>query len=318
MKKLIALIACSTLLAGCSSLYRQSRQLPNETNISGAGGLINENGNYSYLGIGTDKFTTIDICSLVVRYELATDATSNDGNCDIAKYEVTKVTKQNRNEIQDYVIAASNQKCGDYIRLLHSIRGDSDVFWGGLSTLFAGAGSVLSHVHTAQVFSAAGAVSSGIRSEISQAYFANLAIEVIVGGINSQRQQRLDQIIESRKLDTTEYGLHGALRDALLYHSSCTAITGLEAASQAITRADNPGALELGKFVNDLRSAGVRVRLEANEVAPAQTDNSGANAGTGTGTGTGTDAATEAGTDQSLQGAQAETGQEGVLSVTVP
>jgi hypothetical protein len=99
------------------------------------------------------------------------------------------------------------------MRLLQSFRGDSDVLFGSLATLFAGAGSVISNVHTVQFF-------------------------------------------------------RRPVRDALLYHAVCNAVTGLEAAFQTITRADNPGALEIGKFIGDLEKAGVTVELQGSVPRP--------------------------------------------------
>lgn len=258
----ISLIALSLLLLNACSSW--SSQRPNETNISGAGSLIQEEaGLFSF---GSNSYSTIDYCQLLHSYGIATDPGVDKESSDLCLIPQDRLINLNsriRNEVQDHLIAASNQKCGDYIRLLHSLRGDTDVFWGGLTTLLAGAGSVLSHAETAKAFSVGGAVSSGIRSEFSQAYFANLAIEVMVSGINSKRATILTDI-NSRRADTaTDYTLNGAVRDALLYHGSCNAVTGMEVAGQSITRADNPGAKELSRFIDDLTKNGLSVRINS-------------------------------------------------------
>lgn len=243
MKKLALTLTC-LYLSSCSS-YSPFR--PNETDISGAGSLIKENTNI-FLTID-NSFSTIDYCKLLKQYGFAAKE-----DCVVEAGKLSQIDVKLRDEMQDHILAASNQKCGGYIRYLHSIKGDTDVFWGGLATLLAGAGSVISYGPTAQAFSAGGAVSSGIRAEFNQAYFANLAIEVMTAGINSRRTEILQEIYKRRGNSGDEhYSLNGAVRDALKYHSACTAVTGFEVAAQSISRADNPGAKELSKFIKDLK-----------------------------------------------------------------
>lgn len=271
-------------ISACSSWT--PTQDAGQTNISGAGSLFEDKRDFLGRAEPGQNFTTLDYCSLLIRYGIATLTTTN--SCEITSDVLEGLSPQIRNEIQDYVLAASNQKCGEYVKLLHSLRGDTDVFWGGLATLFAGAGAVLSHAPTAQALSAAGAVSSGVRSEFSQAYFANLAIEVVASGIESRRKEILDTINKNRVTTvtvksasgtladvTTVYSLNGAISDALDYHAACNAITGLEVAAESITRADNPGALELGKFIKDLNSAGIAFSFSG-EQRPTPADTGGA------------------------------------------
>lgn len=253
MKSLIIVFIALTGLSGCSFLSGGVPRNPNQNSLSGAGGIFREYRNWLFPYYSKDdRFSTIDYCELLGQYQLDTQ-----GDCKII---TDRVTPKIRNEVQDLILAASEQRCGEYVTMLHSVRGDSDVFWGGLSTLLSGAGAVVTSTTQAKALSAAGAVSSGIRSELGQAYFANLALEVISSGINTRRAAILDQIREARKnTDTTAYTLNGAIADALRYHAACNAITGLEVASESITRVENPGAAEIAKFIKNLQASGANV-----------------------------------------------------------
>lgn len=249
-------LACTFLLmfvlTGCSNLYKSTNK--NETNIAGAGDLFKENSPFSSLTSADqeDGFTELNYCDLIKQHS---QGKTSEVECAIPEtLSVAEYTKA-RNEIQDYVIAASNQKCGHYMRVLYGHRGDTEVFWGGLSALLAGAGAVLTNVQSAQAMSAGAAVSSGIRSELSQAYFANLAMEVVTAGINARRDEIFDQIQERRKqnMGNITYTIHGAVSDALTYHSSCSVLIGLEVASQSINRVSNPGVKDFLQNYDQLK-----------------------------------------------------------------
>ncbi|MEO0617166.1 MAG: hypothetical protein AAFY69_13635 [Pseudomonadota bacterium] len=130
-------------------------------------------------------------------------------------------------------------------------RGDTETFWGGLAILFGAAGSIVSHPASAQAFSAAGATSSGVNAVIDQAYFANLAVEIITAGLSKRRKDILEEIDNKRERAEPRYAVNEAIADALRYHSACSAVTGLEVAQSSITRVDNP---EPGEFLKFLRT----------------------------------------------------------------
>ncbi len=262
-------------LTGCSNLYKTTNK--NETNIAGAGDLFKENTPFSSLSLSETEagFTELDYCELIRQHSHgivastaqkesteSTESKESKKNCAIpAALSAVQYAKA-RNEIQDYVLAASNQKCGHYMRVLYGHRGDTEVFWGGLSTLLAGAGAVLTNVQSAQALSAGAAVSSGIRSELSQAYFANLAMEVITAGIHTRRNEILNNIKKDRQAADNSYTIPGAVGDALRYHAACSVLVGLEVASQAIERVNNPGVDDVLTHYDKLEKAFGRKKEE--------------------------------------------------------
>lgn len=218
-RNFITYLMLAVVLSGCSMvskvLYKSTNS--NESSIAGAGEIFHEP-SFSLFKRSKDGFTTIQYCRLLKHYgllqgEIELDESSDGYIIDFCqvKNDFVKSDKQEfsliRDEIQDRVLAASNQKCGYYMKSLYSLKGDTEVFWGGLSTLLSGAGAVLPHASTAKAFAAGGAATSGIRSELEQAYFANKAIEVITAGIEVRRNEILEEIMHKRFLSEAYFQL---------------------------------------------------------------------------------------------------------------
>ncbi len=258
--KLIAISLVLIIISGCSSLTTTSNLYPARTTVSGAGSLFiasasDESGEKA-LGFGGDKFTELDFCALQARYGLSdTGAGSKPCSLTVTKIADAPPFHRRRDELQDHIIAASNQKCSGYKRLLHGLKGDYESAWGSVATVLAGTSAVVTHVKSAQAFAAGSVAASGIRSELDNAYFASKTVEVITAGINSRRAEILTEINEARKQSSSQtvtYTLNRAVADALRYHSACSAITGMEVAIESIARAKNPGPKEVLKFYQDL------------------------------------------------------------------
>ena len=180
---------------------------------------------------------------------------------------------ETRNLFQDYVMALSDQRCGAYKRQILDRRASWHLFFGGWATVLGGAGAVFSPESTAKALSAASAVLSGVRSEYDQAYFSNLATEVITAGIDQRRLDIRNEIASSREeaaTSTSDYTVGAALRDALRYHASCSAVSGLEVAKDSISLNEDPG---LEGFNRSLELLNLRVSGLSLEVIPASEGN---------------------------------------------
>ncbi|WP_337880093.1 hypothetical protein [Rheinheimera sp.] len=208
-----------SLLSACSTMRQYT--MPEEANLlSGSGSLL----------VSEDKaeaYETIDINTLLSDYGFSDipQLANTDLGSDKLKYQ--------RNELQDRVIAASNQKCGMYLRVLTSSKAQTQLGWGGLATLLSGAAAVVTPATTAKALAAGSTVSNGILSQYNEAYFNNLAINVISSGITSQREGILQQINSKRQQSLVEYPVNRAIADAVQYHAVCNIISGLETAAVA-------------------------------------------------------------------------------------
>lgn len=214
------------LATGCSTI--REKTMPDEANLlSGSGSLLVEDEKAA-------SYETIDVKTLLKDYGF-------DDIPSVAKEDLkTDGLKYRRNELQDRIIAASNQKCGMYLRVLTSSKAQTQLGWGGLAVLLSGAAAVVTPVNSAKALAAGSTVSNGILAQYNEAYFNNLAINVISAGITSQRQGILLQINEKRDHDLVKYSVNRAIADAVQYHAVCNIISGLETAAVATRNMNTP------------------------------------------------------------------------------
>lgn len=167
-----------------------------------------------------------------------------------------------RNQIQERMLAASEQRCADFKMYLQRTQAVANFASGTLTSLFAAAGAITKSVEGAKTFAGLSGLSSAVGAEYSQAYFASLAAHVIVAGIDRQRARIYEQIYVSGQSQPIEkYTLQAAIRDAFRFHGSCALTSGLIEAQDAIRVADNPGmdalsrAMVKNKHLQDLTAA---------------------------------------------------------------
>lgn len=227
----IFLLSC-TLLTGCGSIRRAT--MPDEENLlSGAGSLL-VRATDGKDGVASE-FEQINIDKLLETYGFKNpknDTYINDTAATQAQL------KYRRNDLQDRIIAASNQRCAAYMRVLISSKAQTQMGWGGLASLLSGAATVTSPAAAAKVLSAGSTVSSSYLSLYNAAYFNSLSINVISAGIAKQREGLLQYMDAGRDKDMMSYPVNRAIADALSYHAACNIVSGLEAAASATNAAD--------------------------------------------------------------------------------
>lgn len=213
----------SLLLSLCACANIRNYTMPDENNLlSGAGSmLVDEKGKAA-------GFEQMDLKHLLEDYGFSEVVKGKWQLENDPKYQYQ------RNELQDHIIAASNQRCSAYLRTLVASKETSTMGWGGFATLLSGAASVVSPASVAKALAAGSTVSSGILNLYNEAYFNSLAINAISAGITRQRQAILEDLTNKRSMASlTEYPVNRAVSDALSYHASCNIISGLETAVSA-------------------------------------------------------------------------------------
>jgi hypothetical protein len=160
--------------------------------------------------------------------------------------------KKLRNEVQDRIVAASNQRCGEYKNFLKQFDSETNTILGGLATAVGGAGAIFTHADTARALSGIAAIFSGWRAEVSADFFNNLTIQVVTKGIEAKRKEIYNQMLVDREGDLSQYSVQRAVGDAAVYHYNCSLIAGLEQAAQSIERAENPGLGNIKKALDNL------------------------------------------------------------------
>lgn len=230
----ISLIA-ALLMSGCASVRKVT--MPDDDNLLSGAGSIMQAKTTTGNAVSVEGFEEIQLDSLLTEYNLQQaqikDLTAETLKNDLYRYR--------RNELQERLINASNQRCGAYIRMLVSSKSQTQMGWTGLATLFSGAAAVVPHALTAKTLAAGSTISTGILNSYNEAYFNNLTITVISSGISKQREGILSQISGYQSRSLLDYTVNAAIADALNYHAACNIISGLEAAAKATSQADATG-----------------------------------------------------------------------------
>lgn len=157
-----------------------------------------------------------------------------------------------RNSIQDRLIAASNAICAEYKWNLKQVHANTNLSFGGASTILGGIGALAQTTNPARLFSGAASIASGLRAEYNQNIYSMLAVEVITKAIDKARNDKLKDIDVNQKSLLRSYSLDRAIADAITYHEKCSLISGLEEASSAVSLSDNIGLKSVNKTLTDL------------------------------------------------------------------
>lgn len=157
-----------------------------------------------------------------------------------------------RNSIQDRLIAASNSICVVYKSDLKQAQSNTNLNFGGASTILGGLGAIAQSATPARLYSGAAAMASGLRAEVNQNIYAMLAVEVITKAIDKSRTEARREIDMNQARVVTNYTLERAISDVVEYHGRCTILAGLQEAATAVSQSENVGIKTLGQTLSDL------------------------------------------------------------------
>jgi hypothetical protein len=238
-------ISMVAILTGCTAAFHKD-----DLYISGPAPIVDKG-----------SFQQIDL-ALLLAPETTTAQTGNENEIDMsATLSPEQVYAQNkrlagaielfyqnpvaliarRNRVQEHILAASNQRCGEYKSFLKQIDAGTNFFLGSLTTIFGGAGAIFTPQNTIRALSGAAAMTSGIRSEYNEDYFASQTIQVLTNGFEEKRKELYKDMLARRSTDMTNYPVEAAIKDSIEYHASCSLISGLEYAALSIGRVNDPG-----------------------------------------------------------------------------
>lgn len=181
----------------------------------------------------------------------------------------TEEGRLDRNYIQERIIAASRQRCNEYLTKIKGGQSWSRFGLGAFTTMVAGASAVLSG-GAASALAALGAASSGSRAEMDAQLFAEKTVEVIGGGIEKRRERLYKGIQENQVKPLAEYNLPAAVGAAVDYHGACTLGAGLAEIGESIALTRDTGAKRLAEtlglteadLLGPLKSAALEKQLE--------------------------------------------------------
>jgi hypothetical protein len=145
-----------------------------------------------------------------------------------------------RNEVIQALIGISNRKCGRYSAHIKTFDGQSNSLLSVLAIATGGLGGIATTERAARLLAGTSAVASGSRVAINDAWFSNQTIQVLVAGYEKERSDQLRAIQQRQMCPIKYYPTMAGIADAMQYHASCSLITGLSAAAQAIESSDQP------------------------------------------------------------------------------
>ncbi len=243
-------VALSTLLSGCANLdaNRDFVRAQSESNPAGVKGLIRGN-----------ELRALNVANLVGSFETgwvpvaastdpAVEQQATDKAIAVFYQSVPDGRQANyRNEIQDRIIAAANQRCHlwkNYFATASSTVG----FWSGVTGAATGAASLaFKPPATKAALTALSTTSTSVGTQFEKSYLFSLTMQVIFQGVESRRADILHSVVEKRSLGDRQltpigrYSLSAAIADALEYHAACSVASGLQQASEKLSdaRPDN-------------------------------------------------------------------------------
>jgi hypothetical protein len=148
---------------------------------------------------------------------------------------------QARNALQERILTASVQRCNAFKGNLQRAYSRTN-FGLGLANTVAGTAGALVSGGAGNYWSGASAIFSGARAEYNQDYLANLAVYVIIDGIDKNRREVYGQIQElGQSKSYAAYPVEAAIKDSLYYHGLCSVMTGFQVAQSSIKEVENPG-----------------------------------------------------------------------------
>jgi len=139
-----------------------------------------------------------------------------------------------RAQVQDRLIAASNQRCNLYTTYLKRLSNRTNGIFGTMTTVLGGASAIVTGETAARTLGGLAGISSGTRAELNQAIFESVATSVIVPSIKVRRKEILIEILEKRGEKLSVYTIEGAIADAIRYHGACSMDAGISQASKSI------------------------------------------------------------------------------------
>jgi hypothetical protein len=178
------------------------------------------------------------------------------------------VGRARRNEIQERILGASDQRCNDFKTLLQKKQANVSFLTGLTATGSSVAATIVTNIDRSKLLAGIAGMASGYRAEYSQAFFANAAIQVVVAGIDSRRRTAYEQILLARKDSLLGYPLEAAVKDGIRYHGLCSTVAGLQEAGEAVRYYNEPGlaaasrTIARSKMLVDLQGASANEVIE--------------------------------------------------------
>ncbi|MBF0516769.1 MAG: hypothetical protein HQK97_06570 [Nitrospirae bacterium] len=144
--------------------------------------------------------------------------------------------REQRNSIQNNILRASDVSCGEFMTTMKVKQDIINTLFSGLATIGASISPIISSpLAVAKALSASSAALMGIRTDVDQQVYGELASQLIKASIDAKRASMKKEIDNKQTYCKRNYSIQDAVRDAIDYHTACSLIAGLEQANNAVT-----------------------------------------------------------------------------------
>jgi hypothetical protein len=257
-QRVLAALAGALTLGGCATLtHAPSHAEESSEQVS----WVDEHS--SYPSVRRRNFEQLNLIELIdprgearTKYAKAWDATHEYSDHDrtwgvrydlsFAAFRESDATPDNkrihRNSVQDRILGVATSRCNVFKTYLRRQQTEVNFRLGFAATAAGVLGAVMKGVNASRNLAGAAGLFSGTQAEYNQQYFSNLAAHLLIQGIELRQSRMLTSIVKERQsLSVADYSMEAAVKDAILFDGSCSAVTGLMEASESIKEVTNPG-----------------------------------------------------------------------------
>lgn len=149
-----------------------------------------------------------------------------------------KLAVERRNLILDRIVEASNESCERFKADLLHRQARENFLLGTFATIAGGAGAVVRSAKAASNYAAAAGVSSGIRAEFNQQFFADKAAQVLTAAIDRARADMKVMFESAKARPLSEYSVVAAVADGVQFNGACSIAGAFNYTANAIAQID--------------------------------------------------------------------------------
>lgn len=211
-----------------------------------------------------EHFNDSQLISVLTQGNTANITGNNDDKLNQAFSAANKgdeaTAKAKRAQIQDRLIIASNSSCNVYKAYLKQIDININESLGILTTVFSGAGALITGT-VGKIFQGVGSASTSAKTQLIQSIFSTFTTSVIVPCIDKKRAELYQGMLDNRTLSMASYTVEGAIADVIKYHGACSLDTGIACAQESVTQTKNSSDMGIQKTQDILQTAGSKSKL---------------------------------------------------------
>ncbi|HHS92428.1 MAG TPA: hypothetical protein ENK82_03715, partial [Campylobacterales bacterium] len=245
----LTLTLTTSLFTGCVTTSSPEGDFSNRVNLAGANQLFSKNFEsfdnekllYLLDPLQEGRAVKQNLTEIKSLHKPHQEKMTDEQKLRMAFYNANNTSlysRAHRSQIQDRLIAASNQRCNLYKVYLKRVSTEQNSIFGTLTTILAGAGSIVTNTSTARTLSGLASIASGTRAELNHAIFESVTTSIIIPGIDSRRKTLHDRIMKQREKSLTDYTVEAAIADVIKYNGACSIDSGISNAQKRIQSYD--------------------------------------------------------------------------------